>query len=219
VTINGNEESCGPSFSAVASIVMASVDTCAGTPAPAARTMAVARAPPAPSPSPSLHRHGHGRGCHRRDAAEGHRDTATGDVEAWEKRRRRGTREAEQRCQGLRGKNSNPHLIYTTTSYIKTPFAQYCRRLIKNGGSIMLNLKWNAYAWKISSHMYHILYALYSLSWMLNRCIMSTMRQLKLEVDGWIGDFDMTWDSLWVFIMSLWWDLVYSEPMWALMPT
>jgi hypothetical protein len=40
--------------------------------------------------------------------------------------------------------------------------------------------------------MYHILYALYSLSWMLNRCIMSTMRQLKLEVDGWIGDFDMT---------------------------
>ncbi|XP_062213134.1 uncharacterized protein LOC133913904 [Phragmites australis] len=32
VTINGNEESCGPSFSAAASTVMASVDTRAGAP-------------------------------------------------------------------------------------------------------------------------------------------------------------------------------------------
>uniref|UniRef100_A0ACD5VXC9 Uncharacterized protein n=1 Tax=Avena sativa TaxID=4498 RepID=A0ACD5VXC9_AVESA len=34
VTINGNEESCGPSFSAAASTVMASVDTRAGAPPP-----------------------------------------------------------------------------------------------------------------------------------------------------------------------------------------
>ncbi|KAF7035305.1 hypothetical protein CFC21_046214 [Triticum aestivum] len=34
VTINGNEESCGPSFSAAASSVMASVDTRAGAPPP-----------------------------------------------------------------------------------------------------------------------------------------------------------------------------------------
>ncbi|CAL4958753.1 unnamed protein product [Urochloa decumbens] len=34
VTINGNEESCGPSFSAPASTVMASVDTRAGFPPP-----------------------------------------------------------------------------------------------------------------------------------------------------------------------------------------
>uniref|UniRef100_J3KXA2 Uncharacterized protein n=2 Tax=Oryza brachyantha TaxID=4533 RepID=J3KXA2_ORYBR len=34
VTINGNEESCGPSFSAAASTVMASVDTRAGAPSP-----------------------------------------------------------------------------------------------------------------------------------------------------------------------------------------
>jgi hypothetical protein len=34
VTINGNEESCGPSFSAAASTVMASVDTRLGAPPP-----------------------------------------------------------------------------------------------------------------------------------------------------------------------------------------
>ncbi|KQK03157.1 hypothetical protein BRADI_2g05920v3 [Brachypodium distachyon] len=34
VTINGNEESCGPSFSAAASTVMAAVDTRAGAPPP-----------------------------------------------------------------------------------------------------------------------------------------------------------------------------------------
>ncbi|CAM0880212.1 unnamed protein product [Alopecurus aequalis] len=34
VTINGNEESCGPSFSAAASTVMASVDTRMGAPPP-----------------------------------------------------------------------------------------------------------------------------------------------------------------------------------------
>ncbi|KAM3347288.1 hypothetical protein ACQJBY_021329 [Aegilops geniculata] len=34
VTINGNEESCGPSFSAAGSTVMASVDTRAGAPPP-----------------------------------------------------------------------------------------------------------------------------------------------------------------------------------------
>lgn len=43
VTINGNEESCGPSFSAAASTVMASVDTRAGAPPP----------PPVPWPWPS----------------------------------------------------------------------------------------------------------------------------------------------------------------------
>lgn len=42
VTINGNEESCGPSFSAAASTVMASVDTRAGAPPP----------PPVPWPWP-----------------------------------------------------------------------------------------------------------------------------------------------------------------------
>ncbi|XP_052140419.1 uncharacterized protein LOC127760236 [Oryza glaberrima] len=42
VTINGNEESCGPSFSAAASTVMASVDTRAGAPP----------APPVPWPLP-----------------------------------------------------------------------------------------------------------------------------------------------------------------------
>ncbi|CAL4952135.1 unnamed protein product [Urochloa decumbens] len=42
VTINGNEESCGPSFSAPASTVMASVDTRAGFPPP----------PPLPWPWP-----------------------------------------------------------------------------------------------------------------------------------------------------------------------
>ncbi|KAG0536088.1 hypothetical protein BDA96_03G034600 [Sorghum bicolor] len=42
VTINGNEESCGPSFSAAASTVMASVDTRAGAPTP----------PPVPWPWP-----------------------------------------------------------------------------------------------------------------------------------------------------------------------
>ena len=42
VTINGNEESCGPSFSAAASTVMASVDTRAGAPPP----------PPVPLPWP-----------------------------------------------------------------------------------------------------------------------------------------------------------------------
>ncbi|KAF0915982.1 hypothetical protein E2562_000615 [Oryza meyeriana var. granulata] len=42
VTINGNEESCGPSFSAAASTVMASVDTRAGAPPP----------PPVPWPLP-----------------------------------------------------------------------------------------------------------------------------------------------------------------------
>ncbi|KAJ1282169.1 hypothetical protein BS78_03G030200 [Paspalum vaginatum] len=42
VTINGNEESCGPSFSAAASSVMASVDTRAGAPPP----------PPVPWPWP-----------------------------------------------------------------------------------------------------------------------------------------------------------------------
>ena len=42
VTINGNEESCGPSFSAAASTVMASVDTHAGAPPP----------PPVPWPWP-----------------------------------------------------------------------------------------------------------------------------------------------------------------------
>lgn len=42
VTINGNEESCGPSFSAAASTIMASVDTRAGAPPP----------PPVPWPWP-----------------------------------------------------------------------------------------------------------------------------------------------------------------------
>lgn len=46
VTINGNEESCGPSFSAAASTVMASVDTRAGAPPP----------PPVPWPWPEPER-------------------------------------------------------------------------------------------------------------------------------------------------------------------
>ncbi|KAL5227527.1 hypothetical protein ABZP36_015792 [Zizania latifolia] len=44
VTINGNEESCGPSFSAASSTVMASVDTRAGAPPP----------PPVPWPFPPV---------------------------------------------------------------------------------------------------------------------------------------------------------------------
>ncbi|KAK8452599.1 hypothetical protein SEVIR_5G136000v4 [Setaria viridis] len=47
VTINGNEESCGPSFSAAASTVMASVDTRAGAPPP----------PPVPWPWPEHEPH------------------------------------------------------------------------------------------------------------------------------------------------------------------
>ncbi|KAG8052830.1 hypothetical protein GUJ93_ZPchr0001g33030 [Zizania palustris] len=44
VTMNGNEESCGPSFSAASSTVMASVDTRAGAPPP----------PPVPWPFPPV---------------------------------------------------------------------------------------------------------------------------------------------------------------------
>jgi hypothetical protein len=45
VTINGNEESCGPSFSCAASTVMATVDTRAGAPP----------RPPVPWPFPAPH--------------------------------------------------------------------------------------------------------------------------------------------------------------------
>ena len=30
----------------------------------------------------------------------------------------------------------------------------------------------------------------------------------QLEVDTWLGGFDMTWDSLWVFAMNFWWEYV-----------
>jgi hypothetical protein len=29
-----------------------------------------------------------------------------------------------------------------------------------------------------------------------------------LEEDTWLGVFDMTWDSLQVFVMTLWWEFV-----------
>jgi hypothetical protein len=46
--------------------------------------------------------------------------------------------------------------------------------------------------------MNHVLYDLHLLSWVLNHCMMCTMRKLKLEVDTWLSGFDMTLDSLWV---------------------
>ncbi|CAO2174954.1 unnamed protein product [Urochloa humidicola] len=51
VTINANEESCGPSFSAAASTVMASVDTRAGLPPPPPLPWPWPEPIPAPNPN------------------------------------------------------------------------------------------------------------------------------------------------------------------------
>jgi hypothetical protein len=36
----------------------------------------------------------------------------------------------------------------------------------------------------------------------------------NLEVDTWLGGFDMTWDNLYVFVMTLWWE--FCDLAWSL---
>lgn len=68
VTINGNEESCGPSFSCAASTVMAAVDTRAGDPT---------NPPPVPWPFPES------AAPAKRDVAEEEEMVGDDEEEAW----------------------------------------------------------------------------------------------------------------------------------------